>query len=220
MKRFLNKLWQRLPGARRRHAVRPRTRNFRASVEVLETRDTPSVDLFGTANALTHSAEHYARMVSNAYQSYLHRPADQAALNCWVPAMQSGLTEQQFESTVLGSFEYYVRHGGAPDSFVTALYSDVLHRTPSAAEKTAWVNNLNAGMSDATVAWTIDTSFEANYVRAQSYYTTVLRRSPGTSEAVGWANNIGSGMDVNTALAYFIASGESTTASSPATGPG
>jgi hypothetical protein len=207
MKSFLQKLWRQLSQARRR-AVRPTARVFRANVEVLEIRETPSVDLMGIASAVCHSAEHYGRNVSNVYQSDLFRSADVNEQSGWAAAMQNGVTEQQFETAVLSSAEYYAKHGSSPASWVGALYTDVLHRSGSTAEKQYWVGLLNTGASYSTVASSIDTSFEANCVRAQTMYTNILHRTPGTAEVVGWANVYGSGVDVNTVLASFIASAE------------
>ena len=43
---------------------------------------------------------------------------------------------------ILGSDEYYCRHGGTPEGFVTGLYREVLGREPACAEVASWVCNL------------------------------------------------------------------------------
>src|SRR5579885_84992 len=118
------------------------------------------------------------------------------------------MPRQVVESAVLGSTEYFVKHGGSASAWVSAIYADVLHRAPGAAEKQGWVNALGNGLPYATAAQAIDTSFEANSVRAQTLFTSVLHRSPALAERTAWAQVYQGGMDVNAVLAYFVAGSE------------
>jgi hypothetical protein len=51
-----------------------------------------------------------------------------------------------------GSEAYYQAHGGDPQDFVSALFSDVLHRPPSEAETQRWVSRLSACGDGVTMA--------------------------------------------------------------------
>ncbi len=69
-----------------------------------------------------------APVVSNWYQRFLGHPADQQAMNYWVPQLQSQ-GPQTALAQMLASDEYLNRLGGTPDGLVLGLYRDVLNRT-------------------------------------------------------------------------------------------
>jgi hypothetical protein len=78
------------------------------------------------------------RLVESYYQRYLGRAADPGGLQGWVSVLGS----VNVEAGILGSAEYYSRHGGTPAGFVTGLYVEVLGRQPAAAEVQVWLNRL------------------------------------------------------------------------------
>ena len=46
---------------------------------------------------------------------------------------------------MLGAQEYFNLHGGTNDAFVTAVYHDVLSRSPDANGKAHWLQQLTNG---------------------------------------------------------------------------
>ena len=76
-------------------------------------------------------AQDDAAVVTSWYQRYLGREPDQTGLYMWVNQLRRGAP---VEASILGSDEYFERHGNTPESFVTGLYVEVLNRQPSAAE--------------------------------------------------------------------------------------
>jgi hypothetical protein len=79
------------------------------------------------------------QLVDSWYRHYLGRPVDDVGLQAWLPELAIGHPE----AGILGSPEYYNRHGGSPQGFVAGLYVDVLGRQPSANEVQNWVFRLN-----------------------------------------------------------------------------
>jgi hypothetical protein len=82
-----------------------------------------------------------AQLVQSWYARYLGRPADPRGLSIWVQHVRS-FGAMQAQAGILGSDEYYARHGYRPEGFVQGLYVDVLGRTPSRREMHSWVSRL------------------------------------------------------------------------------
>jgi hypothetical protein len=107
--------------------------------------------------------------IAAIYDSLLHRAPDAAALAAGIPALRSGTTPTQVADAVAQSPEFIQANttvGATPNAnqvqFVTALYQDVLGRTPDPAGLSSWVNQLNSGASTVQqVAHAIVTSTEA-----------------------------------------------------------
>jgi autotransporter-associated beta strand protein len=76
--------------------------------------------------------------INALYLDALNRPADQNALNAWLPPLQTGVSRQQVAVTILGSSEYL---GDTVESF----YERYLHRAGTTAELHAWVSAMQAG---------------------------------------------------------------------------
>ena len=103
-----------------------------------------------SANAQVYSSQPQnpdVQLVDSWYRHYLGRPVDEVGLQAWLPQLANGHPE----AGILGSPEYYNRHGGTPQGFVTGLYVDVLGRQPSANEVQSWVIRLEQFGWDRTV---------------------------------------------------------------------
>src|SRR5262249_44700870 len=73
--------------------------------------------------------EYRILQVNDAYQKYLHRPADPTGMATFVPFLQRGGTVEQMAAILIGSPEYFqTRAGGNLTQFENAPYLDVLHR--------------------------------------------------------------------------------------------
>jgi uncharacterized delta-60 repeat protein len=104
--------------------------------------------LFDAAQAFAHSPEHYIQFIAGAYQRFLKRAPDELGLNFWVSQMQAGVyTDEQVEAYFLSSQEYIAAHGGPGQSWIIAMYQDLLGRTPTPAEVQSWVNVIILGGS-------------------------------------------------------------------------
>jgi autotransporter-associated beta strand protein len=156
---------------------------------------------FAVASVFTHSEEHYIDVVSHFYVTILHRAADVPGLMGWVISLyERQLTDEQVEADFLIAPEYVNRHGGfvlqtpnpnqpAPGSvWVTALYMDILGRTPSATEVQGWVTQLASGFSDLSVASVFVGGVEKEQENIINAYQTFLGRAPSQAEIVNYLN--------------------------------
>src|SRR5947209_8668091 len=104
-------------------------------------------------------AQDDAGVVTMWYQKYLGRDPDAVGLQTWVNQLRRGAP---VEASILGSDEYFARHGNTPESFVTGLYVEVLNRQPSAAEVQNWIVRLQQ------LNWN-RTSMADEFLRAAQY---------------------------------------------------
>jgi hypothetical protein len=129
------------------------------------------------------SAEGLGTEVNDLYLRFLHRAADPTALAGWPPFL-SNHSDIDLTAQLVGSQEYYLTRGGGTDAgFITAVYEDVLCRTPSAAEIAAWEaelsttgTNQTAAQRRVSVALQILTSPEGRADQVSGYYISYLRR--------------------------------------------
>ena len=96
-------------------------------------------------------AQYYdpAQLVQSWYARYLGRQADPSGLSIWVQQVRS-FGPVQAQAGILGSDEYYARHGYRPEGFVHGLYADVLGRTASRRESHSWVSRLTVDGGNRT----------------------------------------------------------------------
>jgi len=73
------------------------------------------------------------------YERYLGRAPDPGAMQGWVDQLSRG---GNVEASILGSDEYFARHGNDYPSFVAGLYVEVLLRQPSPEEVNGWLTRL------------------------------------------------------------------------------
>lgn len=114
------------------------------------------------------------RDVNGIFEAYLGRAADPGALSYYVPLLQNGQTLEDVESQILAGQEFWQDNGSNNNGFVTALYEDVLRRSPNAidaSEVQGWVNALNAGASRYEVA--------SAFVNSNEFRTDALKAMYG-----------------------------------------
>jgi hypothetical protein len=135
--------------------------------------------------------------VKAVYLKYLRRPADQAALDSWVPFLIHGGRDEALVAYIVGSPEYYdtqfdPQGGHNNTGFLSAVYRDVLSR-PVRDPQTglyvdqgglgAWLPLLQQGsMTPSEVALSIiDGAGSTEYLQhlVMGFYQQYLRR-PGT----------------------------------------
>ncbi|HEX5500827.1 MAG TPA: DUF4214 domain-containing protein, partial [Thermomicrobiales bacterium] len=141
------------------------------------------------AAAIVASPEHRAQVVQSYYQTYLHRGIDAAGQNFWLGVLASGATEEQVLAAIVGSPEYYATNGGTSESFVRAMYRDVLRRTsaPSQSEIDYWIATLAASTRGAAQARSdvvlgFATSDEFRSQEIIGWYQAYLGRTPSSDE--------------------------------------
>lgn len=80
------------------------------------------------------SPEYRAGLINSFFLRYLGRPIDTWGLGQFFAVMDQGWTEKDVLNLILRSDEYFARHGGTFNNFVTSLYADLLGRAASAGE--------------------------------------------------------------------------------------
>jgi hypothetical protein len=162
------------------------------------------------ALSAANSPESFRFFITNAYTTYLGRTPDLGGMNYWLDQMTRRLlSDEQLEARFIGSSEYILNHGGAGAGWVTGMYVDLLQRTPSLAEVSAWVARLNAGASTETVALGFAASAEREGLRVRQNYRTFLGRVPSPGEVNDWVTQFTTrGMTNETMSALFVSSPE------------
>ncbi|MEA2569848.1 MAG: hypothetical protein QOI24_1849 [Acidobacteriota bacterium] len=168
--------------------------------------DASSLTRTQVATAVLVSTEYRTLLLNNFYSSLLHRPASSAEVAFWMPAFVSGLSDQQIESQILGSLEYFTLAGGTNSTWLARLYNDILGRSIDPAAEAVWTGVL-AGASRSTVALQILNSPEARNRRVQQYFLAYLRRPAGTSELSTFSALLGTATD-ETVQAQIVAASE------------
>jgi hypothetical protein len=82
---------------------------------------------------------HAAAIVDGWYHQYLGRCADPCGLRVHAKQLQCGKSPDVVLSGILGSEEYYQRHGCCQAGFIKGLYKDHLGRCPSPGEVRQWL---------------------------------------------------------------------------------
>ncbi len=162
-------------------------------------------NLLQMADAFTHSAEYLSNIVVNDYQQFLGRTPTTQEVSLWVNAMEHGVTDEQVLADFVGSPEFYQHAGGTNQTYVAALYQDLLGRSPDAASG-SWVNALNAGGNRYQIAGLFATSTEREGDVVESAYQYYLGRSGSSGEIAQWVNGLRSGMTDEEMVAGLVAS--------------
>jgi titin len=120
-----------------------------------------SIGQQGVANQIARSTEALDRFVNQINLAFLARPADSGGESYWVSQLQSGQTEVQFMSQILGSTELYSDLNANTTNFVNYLYEVVLKRPADSGGLSYWTYVLNSGLENrAQVAYTFLTRGE------------------------------------------------------------
>jgi Domain of unknown function (DUF4214) len=144
--------------------------------------DTGQLTRAQVVSAIETSAEHQTNIVNNLYQTLLARVPTPTELQAGLNILASGGSSTQIEGGILSSDEYFNLNGGTNVGFVTALYRDVLHRTPDTAGLNAYVSALDAGASRQSVVNAFLTSQENETNQVNTLFTQLLGRAPTTAE--------------------------------------
>jgi hypothetical protein len=110
----------------------------------------------------------------------LERPVDGLGQATWVSFLSRGGTAAQLEAILLGSDEFFAKHGNS-DGFLPALYRVVLQRPidPSGAQFWGQAPRSTAASRQAVAAGFL-TSLEADQLQVESLYLQYLHRPADT----------------------------------------
>jgi hypothetical protein len=83
-------------------------------------------------------ADPNADLIDSWFRQYLGRSVDPGGLSSRLALLRRGADPGDIEADIIGSDEYWRRHGGNVVGFVRGLYADVLGREPNRAEVRNW----------------------------------------------------------------------------------
>ncbi len=151
-------------------------------------------------DALVLSDEWAGVIVEDFYQSALGRGSDSSGRTHWLGQIESGVRIETIGSHFYGSEEYFNRSGGTNESFVTALYQDLLERSPDADGLSFWSGKLDRGeASPGGVAAGFYASIESRRSRVSALYQRILLRGPDSEGHEYWAGRLLSTDDIRLA---------------------
>jgi uncharacterized delta-60 repeat protein len=136
------------------------------------------------ALAYVTSTEERGRVIGGYYQHYLGRPASPGEVQLWLPPQQN-LAPDQALPLILGSAEYFQKHGGNNASWLAAVYQDLLGRAPDPGSQPL-LDALNQGTPREQIAALIAASPEYRSDLIVQLYATDLGRGAAASEVALW----------------------------------
>jgi uncharacterized repeat protein (TIGR01451 family) len=160
------------------------------------------------------SLEYRTTLVNSIYFSLLGRAVDPVGLDMSLrilggtPFLGGPPTIEQLKAIILGSPEYFAKHGSTNAGFLQGLYHDVLGRSIDTGAFSGRAVQLAQGTSRYAEAMQILTSPEAYMVLTEYDYRTYLHRDADPAGLAGWVNALMHGMRDEDVLASVIASDE------------
>lgn len=159
------------------------------------------------ASSVLTSTEYRTRLLTGFFATFLHRAPSAAEVSFWLPAFAANLTDEQIEAQITASPEYFALAGGTNTGWINRIYNDVLGRSPSAAESSAFAALLGSS-SRTTVGLAILNSSEAITRRVQQYYPRFLRRTATPSETSAFVSAITGGSTDEQVIALLAGADE------------
>ena len=155
------------------------------------------------------SIEYRVKEVNDTYQAILHRPADLAGLNNFVSLLQQGHALEEIRLVLIASQEYFQAHGNTNQSYVTALYNDILHRAPDSVSLATFTTQLNNGtVSRAQVATALFSSLEYASLAVNGLYNRFLRRNADSGSLIAYADALLNGVHQDDEIVALVSSDE------------
>jgi hypothetical protein len=158
------------------------------------------------ASTFERSPEVESRMIRSWYASYLGRQPGGRELPNWIVAMQQGMTEEQVQTAILASDEFFERSQllsatvNRNSAYLQSLYSLLLDRTPTNTELADWLAAISTQSRSAIVAEFIY-STEYRSIIISQYYAAILHRAAASPiEVGGWAISGASLFDIRVAF--------------------
>ena len=133
------------------------------------------------ARSLLYGSEGSANEVARAYQSLLRRDPEPKGGAYWTEHLRTN-DVLDLRVLLLSSDEYHRRSGGTDQSWVAALYRDVLGRSAEPAGLAYWSNQASRGVSRSIIVSGFYLGRESLGLRTDSYYHLTLDRTPTAVE--------------------------------------
>jgi uncharacterized delta-60 repeat protein len=140
--------------------------------------------LSSAALAYVASSENRGHVIAGYYQQLLGRTASPGEIQSWLPPQQN-VSPDQVLPLILGSEEYFQKHGHDNASWLAAVYHDLLGRTPDPGSQ-PWLDALNRGTPRSQVAAGLTASPEYGRDVITQLYATDLGRSAGAGDVAVW----------------------------------
>lgn len=134
------------------------------------------------------ASEQRVAAVQVLYREALGREVDPGGLSYWVRLLEAGARFDDVAAAVWGSTEAYVRAGGAPEPWVSAVYGGLLGRVPDAAGLAWWSS---VALNDrGGVVRAIYNAPESAARRVDDAYQSTLGRMPDPAGRAYWQGQI------------------------------
>lgn len=139
------------------------------------------------AGAFVNSDEFRLLKIDEAYRQVLGREPDSGGRIAWLDGMRRGvLAPDDVYRSFLQSDEYYQKVGGTDDSFVSAVYKQIIGRDAGAGEVAYWTAQLGSAGGRGGVAHSIWSSVETARTRVAAMYKAYLDRLPDAGGLAQW----------------------------------
>ncbi|MEM7323122.1 MAG: SpoIID/LytB domain-containing protein [Actinomycetota bacterium] len=136
------------------------------------------------ADELVHGDQYAGTVIDELYLSAFNRGADAGGRQYWVAEMADGLKYEHLGTLFYGSPEYVMQSGNTNETFVDALYGDLLGRQADSSGRAYWLGLLADGRATpADVANAFYVSIESRRDRAQAVHNRVLGAAPSAARA-------------------------------------
>ncbi|MBO3083830.1 DUF4214 domain-containing protein [Cellulomonas fengjieae] len=138
------------------------------------------------ATALATSTEYAYATVARDYDDVLGRAPDPQGLSTWTSAiMQGQMRSEDLRIWLFGSVEYYNISGETDNTYVAALYRDVLGRKAGSGDVAFWAPLVRSAGKDAVVRGFWKSGESAN-LRVEAAYQRFLGRSADPAGMATW----------------------------------
>jgi hypothetical protein len=152
--------------------------------------------------------EYQTLVVENLYARYLGRAADPGGLQNWTSFLDGGGTVEGVAANLISSAEYFQKAGNTNDTFLTALYHDVLGRAIDSKGQEFYSGQLAQGVSREAVAFSVLTGQEAYQDAVDSYYEQFLGRPADPNGLNHFVQQLESGSTDQDVIASLLSSPE------------
>ncbi len=134
------------------------------------------------ALALLNSDEYRAGFIARSFVQYLGRPATDTDVAVFLAEFRAGLTREQFLTTLLGSDEYFAKHGSDNTALLDQLYLDLLGRVRDQDGSQFFLDGLQAGVPRAEIVTMLLATAEHRRRTIDEMYQAVLRRPASAAD--------------------------------------
>jgi hypothetical protein len=159
------------------------------------------------ALGVMNSDEYRHVRVNEFYNDFLGRTPSAIELNNFTTLLQSA-TLPQGRAAILGSPEYFSLNGSANNSFLNALYLDLLNRSIDPTALSAYNTLLTGGATRTDVALNVQTSDEWRGDIVNAYYQQFLHRPADPTGLAQFKNLLSIGGTEQDVIANLIGSPE------------